>query len=307
MPNTLAHLGIQGILTRSLTKKADLKWIYLGCVIPDIPWIMQRVVHVLLPDLDRYELYLYSGVQSSLFFCLIFSAGLSLVTRRTGFVYLILSVSCLLHLLFDATQIKWANGILLAAPFSWKVISFGFYWPESAITIGLTALGLTYVLLKWRMFLLSPSSGLTRKYLSLVAAVFCLAAYLGMPFLFREEMLAANNYSIATLRDKQKRTGKLVAFDRALLLVEKDRVLLRNFNDELFEVDGLVQGLNSSVISIKGRFTTPYRIEVSAYHLHPAGRREIASIVGLALVVSGWLCFFIVSARSRAGDGGARR
>ena len=44
MPNTLAHLCVQGIATRSLIKDADLKWIYTGCVIPDVPWILQRVI-----------------------------------------------------------------------------------------------------------------------------------------------------------------------------------------------------------------------------------------------------------------------
>lgn len=307
MPNTLAHLGIQGMLTRSILRKADLKWIYLGCVIPDVPWIMQRVVRILMPDLNRYDLYLYSGVQSSLFFCLILSAALALITRRAGIVFLILAAGSLLHLLLDATQIKWANGILLAAPFSWQVTSFGMYWPESIISIGLTVMGLVYVLFMWRKYVFPPLSGLNPKRVSLFAAVICCVAYLGLPFLFRQEMLAANNYSIATLLNNQERTGKMIALDRARLIIEDGRPLIRNFNDEVFEVDGLEPGLTPSAISIKGRFLAPDRIDVTAYHLHTAGIREFASMVGLLLVGFWWLSVFFVTARSKAvGDGNCR-
>jgi hypothetical protein len=44
VPNALAHLGVQGVATRALLRDADLKWVYIGCIIPDIPWILQRFV-----------------------------------------------------------------------------------------------------------------------------------------------------------------------------------------------------------------------------------------------------------------------
>ena len=46
MPNTLAHIGVQGITTKSIFKFADLKWIYVGCIIPDLPWVLQRVLKI---------------------------------------------------------------------------------------------------------------------------------------------------------------------------------------------------------------------------------------------------------------------
>ena len=44
MPNTLGHLGVQGFATRCLYKDAHLGWVYVGCVLPDFPWIVQRLV-----------------------------------------------------------------------------------------------------------------------------------------------------------------------------------------------------------------------------------------------------------------------
>ena len=59
MPNTLAHLGVGGVLTRSLVPDADLRWVYIGCVIPDVPWILQRVAYSLPISVDLYNLRLF--------------------------------------------------------------------------------------------------------------------------------------------------------------------------------------------------------------------------------------------------------
>jgi hypothetical protein len=49
MPNTLAHLGIQGVATLSWLKKADLKWIFIGCIIPD------PAVDIAAADMDWFS------------------------------------------------------------------------------------------------------------------------------------------------------------------------------------------------------------------------------------------------------------
>ena len=73
MPNTLAHLGVQSLATRALIRDSDLKWIYLGCIVPDLPWTLNRLVKTTVPSVDLYDLRLYVIVQASLFFCLLLS------------------------------------------------------------------------------------------------------------------------------------------------------------------------------------------------------------------------------------------
>ncbi len=81
MPNTLAHLFVQGVATRSLLRGADLRWICLGCVIPDLPWILQRVVWRLnLAVLSPYDLRLYVIVQSSLIACLVLCGAFAMLS-----------------------------------------------------------------------------------------------------------------------------------------------------------------------------------------------------------------------------------
>jgi len=61
MPNTLAHIAIQAPLTRLGMKEAPLQWIAVGCIIPDIPWIVQRIF-TYLPGIDTRNPQLHTGL-----------------------------------------------------------------------------------------------------------------------------------------------------------------------------------------------------------------------------------------------------
>ena len=150
MPNTLAHVGVQVAISRALWRDAELRWISLGCVIPDLPWIAQRAITTLLPQIDPYEMRFYAVAQASLAVSLVACAGFALLSRRPRHLFLLLSVNAVLHLLLDALQTKWANGVHLFAPFSWTIWNAGWFWPESPWTWFLTALGLGAFAWLWR-------------------------------------------------------------------------------------------------------------------------------------------------------------
>ncbi|RMD61072.1 MAG: hypothetical protein D6826_10825 [Alphaproteobacteria bacterium] len=75
MPNTLAHIGVQGLVTRAAVPGVDLKWVCLGAIVPDVPWIARRIAEVVAPGLPPYEVMLYATVQSALFMCLVLVPG----------------------------------------------------------------------------------------------------------------------------------------------------------------------------------------------------------------------------------------
>ena len=81
MPNTLVHMGVNSLTQRAIINKADFKWIYIGCIIPDIPWILQRIVQK-IPAINLYDLRLYSIIQATLLFSLLLSAALSFFSKR---------------------------------------------------------------------------------------------------------------------------------------------------------------------------------------------------------------------------------
>ena len=142
MPNTLAHLGVQGLATRALLPRSDLKWIALGCALPDLPWIARRLVRPFVGDATLLDQRLVRLVQGSLLFCLVLSGAFSTLAREPGKVFRILALNSLLHLLLDACRTKWGNGVHLFAPVSWKLTNFGLFWPESPVTVVLTVGGL---------------------------------------------------------------------------------------------------------------------------------------------------------------------
>jgi hypothetical protein len=75
MPNTLVHIAIQVPVTRAVTSGIGMGWLLLGCVIPDIPWILRRPAGSLVPGINAYDLVQYASVQASLLFCVVLSAG----------------------------------------------------------------------------------------------------------------------------------------------------------------------------------------------------------------------------------------
>jgi hypothetical protein len=116
MPNALAHLGVQCLATRFLLKDVDYKWIYLGCIIPDLPWILQRIVKLAFPSIDHYDLRLYVVIQSSFCFCFLLSAALATLSVNYWKTLAILGFNSFLHLFLDACQIKRAKGVHFLAP-----------------------------------------------------------------------------------------------------------------------------------------------------------------------------------------------
>jgi len=101
MPNTLAHIGLQGPLTRLLVRGADVKWVFLGLIIPDLPWIAFRVLKATVP-VDPYALRLYAIGQSSLVCCILLSGAVAALCERPRLIFVVLSLNSVVHLLLDA-------------------------------------------------------------------------------------------------------------------------------------------------------------------------------------------------------------
>ncbi|MEL6265162.1 MAG: hypothetical protein AAFR52_05860, partial [Pseudomonadota bacterium] len=71
MPNTIAHLGVNLLATRAALPAAGTKWILAGALLPDLPWILQRLLRAGLPEIPAIDLRLYVAAQASLLGCLL--------------------------------------------------------------------------------------------------------------------------------------------------------------------------------------------------------------------------------------------
>ncbi|MEM7522387.1 MAG: hypothetical protein AAF360_01220, partial [Pseudomonadota bacterium] len=255
MPNTLAHLGIQTLVARAILKSADVKWIWAGCVIPDLPWILQRAVRALAPGVPVYDLRLYAITQSALALCLVLCAALACFSARPYRVFAILASGSLMHLLLDAMQTKWANGVHLFAPASWDLLNFGLFWPEDPQTWALTGFGLVAAIYAWARLPKEADDLRRPRGAALLAAPALFALYFAAPLALMEGAAAADNHFVTTLRDVAARPDRRVAFDRNRIQRAEDGDRLIAWTGESFALEATPPGVlpeESATVSIKG-------------------------------------------------------
>lgn len=289
MPNTLAHLAFQGSVTHGLLRTADVRWVALGCIIPDLPWVLNRVVRVVAPSVSLYDLRAYVIVQSSLLFGILLAVALASVAERSGRVFLILFLGVILHLALDAVQTKWASGVLLLAPLSWELFQFDLLWPEHPLSYVLTVGGLLYVVWGWRRreaARVPLRFDLTGKR---VLAAGLVAAYFLLPIVWLGGPEGADAHSLSTLRDESSRVGKYVEFDRNPYVRREDgAAVLRTFAQEEIALTGQISS-TSGTLSVRGRFTARDTVQVVELHEHAPWIRDLASYLGLLFVGALWI------------------
>lgn len=288
MPNTLAHLGVHGVATKLLIKDADTKWVYLGCLVPDIPWILQRVTRVIVPEIDPYDLRLYVVIQSSLVFCLLLNLAVASLSARYWKTFFILGLGSFLHLLIDALQTKWANGVQFLVPLDWNLTNFGLFWPESLSTYSLTLFGLIYFvweLRKSRFALLTFPN--RQRFAQMAAGMALLLLYFIIPNFLKNKALEVDNHYVETLQMADQRSGKYIEIDRVSYIPDESGGVLLHFGGEEIPVDGIPLEA-PSVVSIRGEFVNDHHIEVHEYHRHSGKLRNYASYTGIALISFYW-------------------
>ncbi len=283
MPNTLIHIAIQAPISRALFSKAEIPWILAGIIIPDLPWIIQRIAlstHLV----DPFQIRLYCTVQASLLFCLFLCATLAFFSRYSSRIFFTLSFNCFLHLILDASQIKWGNGVHLFAPFNWQLTNFGLLWPEHILGYCAALFAIIYLLIKIRKMM---SEGIAVRLPGgrrRGATVLLLVLYLTLPLAFMGQLEKSNSSHIQTLRNKEKRAGKSIELDRERYSAGDGNITI--FSGESFTISGNVP-IKSGIISLQGQFTTPYTIRSYKFHIHN-NYRNYASYIGLLLSLTIW-------------------
>ncbi len=287
MPNTLAHLGIAGVTTRSIIKSADLKWIYLGAIIPDLPWIFQRLGKVIIPDVSFYDLRLYVIIQSTYLFCLIAGLAISFFSKEYLRTFLILASGSLIHLLLDSLQKKWANGVHLFAPVNWDLFNLNLFWPESIPTYLITIFGLAYFIVTFKKGIKTPLNLVIRNIKKWIFALIVVSTYFIAPLYLIDQPRQANNHFVNTLENYDERPGKYFEMDRSGYRYEDGQAILRTFAGE----DILLKNIDikkSGTISIRARFIDKNTAEIIDYHIHSVLFRDGASYIGLLMIIIFW-------------------
>jgi hypothetical protein len=248
---------------------------------------VQRGLVWAFPTIDHYGTRLYAINQASLCLCLVLGGALAALSSRPWRTLTILGLGCALHLLLDACEIKWANGVSWWVPFNWRLSQFGLVWPESAIIYSITLFGLAYFLWAARRAAAEVHTfprGVRRYALSTAL----LMGYCVLPLLWLEPPARADNHFVATLSSRGNRTGHYVELDRPFYSGDGDKGYVLTFADERLEVDG-IGWRGQGRVSIRARFVGVRDLAVIDYHVHHGALRDLASYVGLFLVAALWM------------------
>ncbi|MFN2354861.1 MAG: hypothetical protein ABR512_10100 [Desulfopila sp.] len=282
MPNTLIHIAIQAPLSRALVPRVQIPWILLGLIIPDIPWILQRIA-VAGQFGDPYQMRLYFTSQASLLFCLVLSFTFALFAKRVFLVFSVLALNNLLHLFLDAMQIKWGNGVHFFAPLSWTPTHFDLLWPEHTLMYLLSVMGFFYLVKNITTISLEDIAVNTSSMWKI--SCLCLGLYFLLPLFFMSHIIDSNANYIAIKNTSSDRVGRIVELDRSYYSAKDSTIAL--FTGEKVPVVGSLPP-KSGIISIKGRFLDQKTIQSDAYHPH-GSTRDYASMAGLLFSSIIWL------------------
>jgi hypothetical protein len=298
MPNTLVHFAAQGAASRGVWPRLDARWVYLGCLLPDLPWILRRAVVALGLPADVFDLRLYTMALASLAGTLLLCAALSALTAAPRLVLVVLGANALLHLLLDATELKFGNGVHLAAPFSWRMTSFDLLPGESPVYVVLAAAGALLVV--WE--LTRPRNALVG-FIWTSSRVFAgaalLAAYLLFPLPFLGAIQASDSYSVKTLREVDARAGRTVRLDRTAFHETPRGGLVHLWTGEDVRATGRLPA-HDATISLEGTFLAPDVLRIDRLLVHRQNR-DWPSYVALLLLAVLW-ARPLLPARRGAGE-----
>ena len=293
MPNTLAHIGAQLPLTRAVFKNVDPRWVAFGLLIPDLPWIFQRLIHMTLPHAPVIDVRAYMVVMSTPLFCLLLSAGISLLVQNSAIVFGILTLESLLHEFLDCFQQKGGVGIPFFGPFDWSSYSWPIFPMDGWISTLLTIAGILSLTLvfsgktRYPGPVLFESRGLAWR---ISISIMFLGIYSIGPLLFAEAAIQGNVHDLAVWRGDIPRSGMQIHFDRANYTpgpVSGEGGITDDFN----QVPIRILGINESkpvLVSTIATFSDPNTLTVEDYVVHPPGRRFWYTIAGLLGVLAIW-------------------
>jgi len=285
VPNTLVHFAAQGAASHGLWRRLDPRWVYLGCLLPDLPWILRRAVVGLGLPADGFDLRLYTMAQASLGGTLLLCAALAAATVAPRLVFAVLGLNTLLHLLLDATEFKWGNGVHLFAPFSWRMTGFDLLPGESPVYLALTVAGALLVAFEIARPGGSPI-GLDLRPSRIAAAGALLAAYFLLPLPFLGAIEASDSYSVKTLREVDARPGRTVGLDRTAFVATPAGGLVQLWTGERVRAAGPVPA-HDATVSLYGTFLAPDVLRVDRLFEHRRGR-DWPSYLALVLLSLVW-------------------
>jgi hypothetical protein len=281
VPNTLVHFAAQGAFSHALWRRLDPRFVYLGCLLPDLPWILRRAVVGFGLPVDSFDLRLYTMGLASLAITLLLAGAVAAATAAPRRTFAVLGLNALLHLLLDATEVKFGNGVHLLAPVSWRMTSFDWVAGESLLYLVLTLGGA--LLVAWEIARPRGTAvPLDLRPRRLATAAALLAAYLLAPLPFLRAIESSDSYSVKTLREVEMRPGRSVDLDRTAFFAAPAGGSVELWTGERVRATGSLPA-HDAIVSLHGTFLEAQVLRIDRLIEHRRNR-DWPSYLGLVLL-----------------------
>ena len=292
IPNTLVHVAIHSAVFGPL--RAPFAAVFAGCVTPDLPWIVRRLIDMTSISLEPISALAYFIAQASLVGCVFPCIAFGFLFTNFKPVAALALLGCLVHLLLDSLQVKWGNGVHLFAPYDWEILSLSVFQIDSVFTNLLTFAGIIPFLFVTkarhdaRLLCLNP--------VRLAGCCICLIAYFAVPFLFISDVVASNSRYLQTLENKDERRGKMLELDRETASVTGDTwYTTTHIGEVLAIVNPDANMTDGGTYSFRAEFYDEREIWLIDWKRH-SGMRDIASYIGL-LAIACWMTTILILSR----------
>jgi len=291
MPDLLSHFGAGYLVSRWSVRRSDVPLILGGSLLPDVGWIARRALHGLFST-DSIALSVWLIPWHTPWVLLLGCATLALICRTPVRAFSILYGVSWVHLLLDASQTRFGNGVLFLYPLSMRETSWHLFWPESpvnhALAIGsfILLLGLLFGLVDgpltvgWAPSRASEGGQPSRRRRLFLSLIFVLAAVATVS-LTRARLVEENVFNLRFVTDPSAFEGRRIALDRSLVVGDAPP-RLRTFNGRQFLLTGDLDVNPGDTISLEGTYGGG-RIAVQRYHKHQEELRSLYSLVGLTM------------------------
>ncbi len=281
MPNLLTHFGATYLLFWPLPWRIDLRLLFLGALLPDLPWIIYRALER-LTALDPINLLAYLIPFSTPIVVLLVAACIALLHQRPLTCFGILGTAGVLNIVLDALQTRPVSGPLLLYPFSFRQYSLHWFWSEdiiSYVAVGVSLVCIAFALRRpiWPTPFRLQNLGLV---VSLLFGICVLISLTHKP------LIAQNVYTLGFASQPEKWEGEWVTleFDP---VVERNLVQVHPSRGLRVQVMGDVDLQPGEGVTLGG-FYRDGKIYPEMIRRHRGGLRDLFSYAALLIFVAVW-------------------
>lgn len=294
MPDWIIHMGAAHALGRPL-RRWDLRWLFLGAVLPDL---VARVVGSAVASLPFLEplrvppVPLYLGLLHTPFSVLLLLLAVAVFARDRREAVAGMLFGAALHFVLDLLQRSYGGGLSMLYPVDLRRFGFDAVWYENPATYVVVPVFAVYLIALATRREDPPRErafrGWSRRRGQVALAL--LVVTFGLPLLYLDRAFEMNLGATRLAAHPDEYEGQEIELSVALVREVGDDQVAVEVHDRPFLIprSSLPAIEVNDLVSVRGVYRDG-RVEPSGVFIHDYGFKRLVSIAGMVLLLVFWL------------------